>query len=69
MNKRIILSRVANLKEEAITTFIDGSCYLDIKITILLMKFKEIEEITKFIKKYDDFKITIEPLEKGKFKR
>lgn len=63
MKDKIVLSGVNNLKNMGITRLFDGSAFIDIQITTLFMELEHIEEIIKIIQKYDDFKITIEPID------
>ena len=63
MKDKIVLSGVNNLKNMGITRFIDGNAFIDIQITTLFMELEHIEEIIEIIQKYDDFKITIEPID------
>lgn len=62
MKDKIVLSGVNDLKNMGITRFFDGKTFIDIQITTLFMELEHIEEIIKIIQKYDDFKITIEPI-------
>lgn len=66
MKDKIVLSGVNDLKCVGINKFVDGSNFMDIQITTLFMNLKNIDEIIKIIQKYDDFKITIEPLKEDK---
>lgn len=63
MKDKIVLSGVNDLKNMGITRFIDGSAFISIQITTLFMELEHIEEIIEIIQKYDDFKITIEPID------
>lgn len=63
MKDKILLSGVNDLKNMGITRFFDGSAFIDIQITTLFMELEHIQEIIEIIQKYDNFKITIEPIE------
>ena len=63
MKNKIVLSGVNDLKNMGINRLIDCNAFIDIQITTLFMELEHIEEIIKIIQKYDDFKITIEPID------